>query len=839
MRLTIVCGGFVVGLFFASDLWPLPWGSALLFVAAAGVALVLLWRWRLVVAPVVLLAAGLLLGLARGPAGTPEGLATLLAYQGQQVGLWGVVVDQPQEAGSLVKFRLSVREVAPAEGERASARGDVLVWAQATGPLMAARPAPYFRYGDRLELRGELREPPTFGDFDYRRYLEQSGVVAVVVSPRAVTLLAEGEGNPFQSWVYTVRQRLATSLDAALPEPHGSLARTLLLGLRGKLPDPIQEQFRVSGTYHMLAISGLHVGVVLGVTMAASAAALGRRRGIYLLPPLGAMWLYTALSGFSPSATRAAIMGSLYLGAYAVGRQPAPLQALALAAALMAGAQPKLLQDLSFQLSFTALGGILLLSPCLQRLARRLAAALARGQQGVYKPLYAVGTAVAVGLGATLGSLPLVAFNFHRIPLWGVPATVLALPVLPAAVALGFLTALLGLLHAWLAAPFALGAWLVESYLLTVVRLFAAVPGGVVSVGAISPALVWGYYGLGAGLLLAASWRAWLPEAWRALGAVTAPPKSKGVRVIVLVGAVVAASLTWSAAMAQPDGRLHLYLLDVGHGDAILLRTPRGYTVLVDGGGDPRVTLPALDSRLPFWDRAVDLAVVSHTHADHLVGLVELARRGRVRLALEPPSSGSEAPEYRQWQAELARRRVSPMEATAGQVLRTSDGLSLRVLNPPEPPLAGTSSDEDNNSVVLLATYGNVSFLLTGDLHREGEFSMLDRGVVPRATVLKVAHHGKATSTGADFLAAVQPTLALVSASAEGLGRPDSGVLADLHSLVGEERLLVTSARGTVHLTTDGKSLRVDTERAVGGAQERAGCATLPFLSHGGGSRCE
>ena len=173
-----------------------------------------------------------------------------------------------------------------------------------------------------------------------------------------VRLIGEGEGNPILEKVYDLRRNISEELDQALPEPQASLAQALLLGIRSRLPSEITDDFRATGTSNLLAISGLHVGTVLILTLAASVWLIGRRRQLYLLIPLVVIWSYALLSRFSAPVERAAIMGSVYLAALALGRPKSSLPALALAAAIMAGIEPQVLQQVSFQLSFTAIARI-------------------------------------------------------------------------------------------------------------------------------------------------------------------------------------------------------------------------------------------------------------------------------------------------------------------------------------------------------------------------------------------------------------------------------------------------------------------------------------------------
>ena len=197
------------------------------------------------------------------------------------------------------------------------------------------------------------------------------------------SLVGEGDGIAFYRWLYRVRQHLADSLTRVVPEPQASLGQALLLGLRQDLPEDLVDDFRSTGTSHVLAISGLHIGILLGLSLAVSRGVLGRRRQLYLilpLLPLILIWLYALISGMSPSAARAAIMGTVVLAALFVGRPHSVVPALGFAAALMVAVNPNVLWSISFQLSFAAMAGIAVLSePISERIQARYSGWFGRG----------------------------------------------------------------------------------------------------------------------------------------------------------------------------------------------------------------------------------------------------------------------------------------------------------------------------------------------------------------------------------------------------------------------------------------------------------------------------
>ena len=594
----------------------------------------------------------------------------------------------------------------------------------------------------------------------------------------------------------------------------------------GRLPEDVIEDFRSSGTSHLLAISGLHVGTVLALTLSAGAWMMGRRRQLYLLLPLASIWLYALLSGLSPSAERAAIMGSIYLLGLAIGRPRSILPALALAAAVMAGLDPHVLKQVSFQLSFTAVAGIALLTTSYQPLWDYILGFLHIGGGGGWRILArGLALAVAVSVAATLATLPLIAFNFHRIPTVGVLATVLALPALPLLLLTSALSAVGGVVHPMVGEVVGWVDWVPLEYVLRIVDLVSRVSGSTVSVPAFSGLLVWVYYAILAVLLLAPGGAA---GAWgfaRRLGArvgaqvesATAGNRGLPFPVAAYLAAAISLSflsaILWFYVATRSDERLHVYFLDVGQGDSVLIVTPEGRQLLVDGGPGAIEAAQAVGDRLPFWDRDLDLVMLTHPDEDHFRGLLGILDRYGVDMVLE--SGGvSENPLYLEWERALEGEETHRITAAQGQAKDLGGGTWLQVLSPPLRRIGGTGSDTNNNGVVLRLVYGGVSFLLTADIEAEAESRLVREGVPLRSSVLKVPHHGSKTSTTAQFLAAVSPAAAVISAGADNqYGHPHREVTGRLEASLGGDRTYITAERGDIEFITDGERLWVRTQR--------------------------
>lgn len=274
---------------------------------------------------------------------------------------------------------------------------------------------------------------------------------------------------------------------------------------------------------------------------------------------------------------------------------------------------------------------------------------------------------------------------------------------------------------------------------------------------------------------------------------------------VILVLALLAA-IAWFALAGLPDGKLHVWFLDVGQGDAILIRAPDGRQILVDGGPSPAALLDELGGVLPFWDRSLDLVVLTHGDADHVSGLVPLLERYKVTAAVDGAQPRDR--ESAEWLAAVEAAGIPRVTATRGARLAAGP-LLLTVLSPGAEATQERWSSNDG-SLVLRLDYGETSVLLTGDAEDAAEQAMMEAGLPLAADVLKVGHHGSAASTSPAFLAQVAPQVAVISVGAENrFGHPSPEVLARLAGV----QVLRTDKHGRIEVISDGQKLRLRWER--------------------------
>ena len=810
LTLTAVVAGVGLGIWLNLAL-PSAW--PLLALGLAILAAVLAMRLLRLPAGPVALAGILLLGAWRGETAAPPALP--IVPVGSDVGVTVLVTDAPTVSGSRVRFRGRVVAAGAATPGSVPTATNLLVYALPPAELVSLRPRPYLRYGDTLRLSGRLERPKPIGDFDYAAWLESQQIAAVMWA-REAELVDVGGGNKLAAATHRIRGRLASGLHRGIPAPQSGLAQALLLGIRSELPEPVKEAFRTAGMSHLLAISGLHVGIVLAMALAVSSATLGRNSAAAIVIAALAVWAYAALSGLDPPVVRAAIMGSLMLAQGLTGRGMRGITALLLAAGLMVCIQPALLASLSFQLSFTAMAGVIVGLPIIAMLTGAVSplatpASSWPARWGQYGLTLLMASAV-ISTTTTLATLPLIAYHFGDIPLMTVLATMLAMPAMPAGLLGALATALAGLVIAPLATALGTLTWAPLAWLVWVAE---AMPPALLSAAWLTPpAMIAWYAVLGLLTLLVSSrWARRAASAWRRRPRWRPAGTTALLAGAVPVAAIVVLLLVGQSAATKSDGLLHLYVLDVGQGDAILVITPEGRRMLIDGGPDPEAALSSLGRLLPTGTRTLDVAAATHLDSDHVGGLIGVLDRYGAGVVVQS-ANAADAALFPQWRAILARHGHRTAQVWAGHRIELDNDVALDVLYPPrEGPPPGVASSANNASAVMRLTYGEVSFLLTGDIERDAEaYLIAAAGGELRSDVLKVAHHGSGTSTSAAFLRAVNPQSAAVSAGADNrYGHPHPEVMARLESAVGVGRVFLTARDGTIEYVSDGVSLWVKT----------------------------
>ena len=772
MPLVYLSTAWLIGIALASFLQPLnlPLGSLLALAAILPLAALLLWRDERRIRLLSACALFLLLGAGRYLLALPHFDANDLAHYNDKgwVTLQGVVVGEPDMRGTYANLRLRAENLVQNNASH-----------MVKGLALVRVPRyPEYRYGDRLEIAGLLETPPEFEDFSYKDYLARQGVHSMVRRGQVTQLPGNG-GSLFWRAIYAFKARAQATIFGILHEPQASLLSGILLGVETGIPRHVMDDFSATGTTHIIAISGFNFAIIAGMLSALGTRLFGRARSFYFA--LAGILLYMFFVGASGAVVRAAVMGALYAWGVHLGRQAHALNSTLAAGLLMTAWNPHWLWDLGFQLSFAATLGLVLFTDPLQRrfeslLARLLPPSWVKSVSAFLNEALVVTTAAQITNLLILPAQP-------AVMLWGGIATLAGLLWLP-----------LGQVLSW-------GAWVFLAYTIKVVQFTATVPHASVNLGRVSAGVVWLYYGL----LLAGVWimvqdekkrQDWWSRLTRKL-----PTKALvSFLVVILI-------VTWAWFFTLPDGKLHLVFLDVGQGDAIFIESPQGRQVLIDGGPDPTVLLARLGEQMPFWDRSLDLVILTHPDADHLAGLVPVLERYRVAQVLEPeyPSASQT---YARWLELLDERGIPVLNSSVAPII-LDGGVTLTVLHPGRELMTGTDADSNNNSIVIRLVMGEFSALLPGDIEAEVERKLVQAGDILESTVLKAPHHGSDTSSSPVFLEAVSPQLVIISVGQDNpFGHPAAEVLDRLSAYTVQR----TDERGSIEIVTDGLDFKTSAQ---------------------------
>lgn len=656
-----------------------------------------------------------------------------------------------------------------------------------------------FNYGDRVVVRGTLQAPSDDEVFSFQSYLARQDVYAVTFARRVSLISQASGGNPVLGGIYALRERAHQVIYQLWPDPEASLLAGILLGIESKIPYSVKEDFKATGTSHIIAISGFNITIIAGLFIVLFNRFFGRWRG-GLVAILG-IGIYTLLVGADAAVVRAAIMGGLTVFARQIGRQQTGLNSLAIVAAIMALFDPHVLGNASFQLSFMAtLGLVLYADPLSQGFANlaslRLSPSTAQRLAGP------VGEYFLFTLAAQITSLPVTMYLSRQVSISSLLANPLILPAQPMVMILGGLALIAGLIYMPLGQLLAYLAWPFVGYTIRIVELIANNLGGALDLGRTSLPFIFLFYTVLFG------WTFIDPLIHRLLallrGQEATGADGRWQRAFMGLSLLIPAALSvvvWNEALNLPDGRLHLTVLDVSDksnlGDAVLIQSPTGKNVLINGGPSFTRLSDQLGRRLPVLHRQIDFLVV--------------AASGKGQVGAFGANIGHFSPDSVLWagpmvaddnarnlREKLNAAGVSIVSAESGQALDLGDGARLRVL------VAG------KRGAIFCLEWRNFRAVLPIGPNFE-DFDALQYGqAIGPVTALLLADSGATSANPAEWIARLNPEVILLSVSA---GNRENLPSSEVLKAVQGYSLLRTDQNGWIHLSTDGAHLWIEVQK--------------------------
>ena len=802
---------------FGAGVWAVgaaPPGAAVLLALTGILALMIQGgrrRWRGNAAgsllPGMILLLFCLAGMARMETVNRMLAGSVREVAGRNVTVHGVIREIPQLVGGNPgewKIRVDV----DTDGVMNGRTGNGLRPLHGGLRLTVTQKEPTFpgKAGDSITATGVIRLFHSYhnpGQIDFETTLAIRGLDArMSVAPGNLRVVGKDSPESLATRLALWRLQVRAELRKAMPDADAALIQGMLFGGYDGIERQTVRDFAATGIVHILSVSGAHVALVAGAVFW-----LTRRLFIGEIGSAAiagtAIVGYGLISGFSAPVVRSVIMGLIAMTAIGLGRRESAARALTLAVLGMLIYEPRVLFDISFQLSIACTGGLLYLYPPLEIWLGKIKTAK-KWQKFIL-------AGFALTLAVQLAVLPLQAWYFGLLPWISFLANLFVVPLLEAVILLGLFGVLLaGGMEALTQLLFA-GISLLTGLAVEMNRFLARLPGNTIPLPAFSLLCSTLYYGL----------LSWLFGYWTICGQSPATcwrcqnrrPKESAV---LGLAAILALLFMW-----QRPGPLQVHFIDVGQGDATLVITPHGRSVLIDAGGTAgpqdnfdigeRVVVPYLRH---YGVRQVDWLILTHNHQDHAGGAAAVAEFLGVRQALLhlPETDEPLAPAILRLRRAMHNQGMS--EATDVGEIRL-DGIRIQLYQAGDSlaDAAGKTANrkqesENGRSTVARIEFGRHSFLVTGDLEGEGE-TRISRSNLRPSTMLKVGHHGGRKSTQPLFLAKVSPQYAVISVGADNrYGHPAPETLSRLREW--PVSLWRTDRDGAVVFRSDGEKLTVE-----------------------------
>jgi competence protein ComEC len=728
----------------------------------------------------------------------------------------GIIDGYPIKKGNRIRFILKPETMAKKNDEPFSVTGKIRV----TVPVTDKQ----FAIGDRVSFFSRIRTIRNFknpGGFDYKRHMAFKGVwvTAYVPEERLTFLKTASRGKIGNTVVENTRRHFSDFMEQTVTGESQGLLKALIVGDRNGISPRVKEAFNRAGVSHLLAISGLHIGIVATVSFAFFTWILSHvrfflerawtRKGAAVLS-LFPVFAYGLIAGMSPSTQRAVIMVTVFLSTFLLERENDLMNTLAVAALLILVVYPPSLFSVSFQLSFSAVLSILYGLSQLSR-GRRIK------QSEGFRIRQKMSAFLWVSIFAILGTLPLTMLYFNQISIMGIAANFMMVPLV------GFIAVPLGLLSLFLY-PFSIQAAslcirasaVVLSQVTDLLCFFSDFHFAALKTITPSYFEIGCFYALGWAILNIKHSRTEMSEEQEKS---LTGSRQKWTKIIVaLLIFAIAADIWYGMNKRFWHKDLRVTVIDVGQGSAALLELPGGCCFLVDGGGfsdNAAFDVGAMVLAPFLWQKkikTVDTLVLSHPNADHLNGLLYIAKHFNVkRIWTNHEEVNTQS--YRCLSKIIADNNIEmpALENVVG--VHEFNGVRLEVLYPPPDFMVRRKKEkwrnENNNSIVIRAAFRSKSFLFPGDImeRAERELAAIAGGRL-KSTVLVSPHHGSSTSSTPLFLKQIDPRAVIISCGwGNPFGFPHPSVL-ERYQCRGC-KIFRTDRQGAIIMSTDGRSLTI------------------------------
>lgn len=633
------------------------------------------------------------------------------------------------------------------------------------------------RYGDKVKFKGIYNAPEkqrNYMGFDYSKYLKTLKIYGTInYSGNEIKLIKKENINMIDSFTHNISNNIDENIRKLFKEEEASILNSILLGNNQYINEEIKENFRNSGIYHILVVSGAHMSyIIMGITYLLDKVNISSRKKA-ILKILGIIF-FILLTTRSISVARAGIMGIITLGASFFYRRKDTINSVCLSMLIILIYNPYSINSISFQLSYGGVIGILALNKSYTKLIKQIS------KKTIHKILFKVpikAEAISVILSAQTMIIPITILNFHTISLTFLFANILVGYLIGIIIILGFICAFLSLISLKISGFIAIFLNIALKILILLANFFGEIPLSKIYV--ITPHMlsILLYY-------IIIFWHSGAPTMkkfspltsnFSHLISHRSPLISHFLPLILII------TLIFNGYINIPSN-LRIYFIDVGQGDSSLIITPNNKKVLIDGGGTMNSTGSfdvGEDTLLPYLlnrrIKKLDYIMISHFDADHCQGLIAILNSIKVKNIIISKQA-EKVYNYEKIMGIIVNKKINITVIKRGDVINVDNNVDIKILYPENKLYF---DDINSNSIVAKLIYNEFTMLFTGDIESKAEERIVSIAKNElKSTILKVAHHGSKTSTTEEILNAVNPKIALIGVGKDNkFAHPNEGVI--------------------------------------------------------------
>lgn len=650
-------------------------------------------------------------------------------------------------------------------------------------------------YGDKIIIKGNFEEASSArneGGFDYKQYLKSKNVYGIIsVDKKDIKLIKKNNVDVIDLLANKVSNSMKIKIEQNLSNETSKLLSGILIGNKNNLQKEIQEDFRNSSLSHVLAISGMHVSyIMLGITFVINKMKFNKK--ISKIITIFILLFFIILTGKTASVTRACFMSSYIILASLFHKKAHVLASISISLLIILIINPYLILDIGLQLSYGGTIGIVLIYPILKKLKKKKEDKNSKFKKIIHKVKEKILDIILITISANLVIFPIVLFHYNTISFTFIISNLLISPIIGIIIILGFIS----VFASYIISPISKVMFLILqtflNLLIKIAHFCAELPFSKVYFPTPKIYVIIIYYVFLIFIILERN-------------KIIVIKKINKKIIIIFVIIIIILNLILNFIPKT----FTISFIDVGQGDSMLISTPKGKKILIDGGGsrDEESFNIGKQTLIPYLLNKgitkLDYILISHFDSDHVGGILSVLEELKVEKVIICEQEENE--NYRRFKEIVKNKKIKVYVVKKGDNVKIEENILLNILWPKDEKIKENAIN--NNSIVAKLNYKNFSILLTGDIEKIAENEILkeyENSNILNANILKVAHHGSKSSSINEFLEKVKPQIALIGVGEENtFGHPNEGVLKRLENI--NTKIYRTDKKGEITIKINRK----------------------------------